>query len=563
MKEALLRFILRATSFLCLAGVLASGARAQQTPPASAQGDSGQENPQEKRGESSSHRAVNPPVPASAQTSKATLETSETLFSLLTAINACGYNQELASSDPIREQVRAEVAQSVGASEAAQEAQRQLCQFYKDHQQADAAHDLAQYVSLGLYLSGPPNFSTSIRESDLPPDATYVLGMIPLLQSYYKEAGLHDIWLKHRAGYEALVERFHDPVSNLLLKTDLYLKLQLSGYLGRRFIIYVEPMAAPGEVNARNYGDDYFLVLSPAGNDLKLDAIRHTYLHYVLDPYAMKRGTSLKRLQPLLLSLSTAPMDESFKNDISLLVTESLIRAIEARTMAVAGPLGGATVGRDAKDAREAAREIGTVREKAVDDAAREGFILAPHFYNALIAFEKDPAGIKDTYSEWIYNIDLGREKKRAEQTEFAKQASPELLHTPKPQQMQLLDLAEQRLANHDASAASKLAREALDQKQEDPARALFILARASASSGDMQGALSYFQRTIDIAREPRMVAWAHIYLGRIMDLQEQREAAVKQYQAALAAGDATPDTKSAAEHGIAQPYEPATARPH
>lgn len=563
MKEAVLRFILRATSFLCLAFVLASGARAQQTPPASTQGNSAQENPKESRGESSSHRAANPPVAASAQTSKATLETSETLFSLLAAINACGYNQELASSDPIREQVRAEVAQSVAASEGAQEAQRQLCQFYKDHQQADAAHDLAEYVSLGLYLTGPPNFSTSIRESDLPPDATYVLGAIPLLQSYYKEVGLHEIWLKHQVGYEELVERFHDPVSNLLLKTDLYLKLQLSGYLGRRFIIYVEPMAAPGEVNARNYGDDYFLVLSPAGNDLKLDAIRHTYLHYVLDPYAMKRGTSLKRLQPLLLSLSTAPMDESFKNDISLLVTESLIRAIEARTMAVARPPSGATAGRDAKDARAAAGEIEAVQEKAVDDAAREGFILTPYFYSALIAFEKDPAGVKDTYSEWIYNIDLSREKKRAEQTEFAKQASPELLHTPKPQQAQLLDLAEQRLANQDAPAAAKLAREALDQKQEDPARALFILARASASSGDMQGALSYFQRTIDIAREPRMVAWAHIYLGRIMDLQEQREAALKQYQAALAAGDATPDTKTAAEHGIAQPYAPPAARPH
>src|SRR5205085_9118995 len=119
--------------FCVFAIVFAIHGWAQHTPPASIPANSRQENPKENRGESSSHRAASPPVPASAQTSKATLETSETLLSLLTAINACGYNQDLASSDPIREHVRAEVAQSVGASEAAKEAQRQLCQFYKDH----------------------------------------------------------------------------------------------------------------------------------------------------------------------------------------------------------------------------------------------------------------------------------------------------------------------------------------------------------------------------------------------------------------------------------------------
>jgi hypothetical protein len=53
------------------------------------------------------------------------------------------------------------------------------------------------------------------------------------------------------------------------------------------------------------------------------------------------------------------------------------------------------------------------------------------------------------------------------------------------------------------------------------------------------------------------MVAWSHIYLARILDLQESREEAVKHYRAALAAGDDRPDTKAAAERGLRQPYEP------
>ncbi len=53
------------------------------------------------------------------------------------------------------------------------------------------------------------------------------------------------------------------------------------------------------------------------------------------------------------------------------------------------------------------------------------------------------------------------------------------------------------------------------------------------------------------------MVARSHIYLGRIFDLQGNREAALEQYRAALAAGDSSPGTKAAAERGLKQPYAP------
>ena len=46
-------------------------------------------------------------------TPQVSLETSETLFAVLTAINTCGYDQELEVSDPLRGQIRAEVAKAV------------------------------------------------------------------------------------------------------------------------------------------------------------------------------------------------------------------------------------------------------------------------------------------------------------------------------------------------------------------------------------------------------------------------------------------------------------------
>ncbi|HZR28627.1 MAG TPA: tetratricopeptide repeat protein [Terriglobales bacterium] len=479
-----------------------------------------------------------------ATTSKVTLDTSETLFSLLAAMNSCGYDTDLANSDPVRAKIREEIAQKAAASPDAAHAKAAFCTFYKDHQNPNPGLDLAQYVSLGLYLSEPPAFQPAIKEADMPPDATYVLGAVPLLQNFYQALGLRDLWKEHQGEYDALVERLHEPVSQMILKTDLYLKLQLSGYVGRRFTVFIEPLAAPRDINARNYGSDYFVVVSPAQGSIKLDQIRHTYLHYVLDPYAQKRGTTLKQLEPLLLAVSTAPMDESFKNDIGLLVNESLIRAIEARTLLVAG-----------KDAEAA-------RLQAAHAAVNEGFILTRYFYEALQKFEKDPVGLKDSYSEWLFQIDVGREKKLAQEVNFSKEAAPELLRASKAQQLQLLDLAEQRLAARDIPGAEKLAHQALDEKNEDPARALFILAKAASLSGDMDGARTYFERTLEIAREPRVVAWSHIYLGRIFDLQEEREAALAQYRAALSAGDTNPQTKDAADRGISQPYEPPPTRP-
>ena len=482
---------------------------------------------------------------AAAQQTDVTLETSESLFSVLAAINACGYDQELATSDLLRSLVRAEVAARLQVSPRAADAQRQLCAFYRDHQQPDASRTYAQYVSLALNLEEPPAFELRVREADLPPDASYVLGLVPLLQRFYADAGLHDIWLKHQAGYEAQVRRLHDPIAQMLLPTKTaYLRLAESGYLGRRFAVYVEPMGAPGQVNARNYGLDYFLVLSPRGDAVRMETIRHTYLHYILDPFAMKRQGAMKRLEPLLESVKEAPLDESFRQDIVLLVNESLIRAIEARS---AGPAG---------------KEGETEGLKLAEAAEREGYILTLYFFDALREFEKSPVGLQDAYPDWLFKIDVGSLRKHASEITFSREAAPEVLRVSRPGRAGVMDLAESKLASGEVTTAQRLAQQVLDQQSDNPARALFILARAATLSRDMRGARAYFERTLEMAREPRMVAWSHIYLARIFDLQENRDAAVQHYRAALAAGDTTPDTRAAAERGLAEPYQPPSARP-
>jgi hypothetical protein len=472
------------------------------------------------------------------------LDSSETLFTVLSAINNCGYDAELSSSDPVRLAIRGEIGHNIELSDEAKGAADAFCSFYRDHQGADAVRTLSEYVSLALYLNPPPALSPKIKESDLPPDASGLLGAVPLLGKLYKEAGLQEIWKQHSASYTQLAGHYRDALAKMISDTELYLRLPTGGYLGRGFTIYVEPMGAPSEINARNYGSDYYVVVTPGtASGLKMDLIRHTYLHYLLDPMVGKYAANLSGLEPLLDAVKLAPMDESFKSDPALLVTECVIRSIEART-----PVNG--------------KASLSEQDRAVNDSMAQGFVLTRYFYDRLLEFEKDSIGFRNALPAMLTQIDIRKEHKLAGQIQFASTAEPELLQLSRPREGKLLTTAEERLSAGDVPTAEKLAKEALAEKTEDPGRALFILAEI-ALNGNINGARDYFEQALKATNEPKVVAWSHIYLGRIFDLQEHEEngplrsQAIAHYKAAVGASDELPEAKAAAEQGLQKPYTP------
>ncbi len=393
-----------------------------------------------------------------------TLDTSETLFAVLTAMNTCGYSVGLNISDAQRLNIRAEVEKNLKNSEDARNAMTAMCGWYVANMASDPAHDLSQYVSLALYLQGPPHFLPRIKEDDLPPDAMPIAAFGTRLEPFYDKAGLHGIWERHRQNYAALVDRYHEPLAKMVFDTDIYLKMQSGGYLGRTFTVYLDFMGDPNEANARNYGTDYDVVVFPSPDPnsvdpLKMPQIRHAYLHYLLDPLADKHFGAIKRIEPLLQSVKRAPLEEGFKTDISLLVTECLVRAIEIRTTGT-------------KQVAEA------MRLQAVDDAVKQGYILTKYFYTALLAFEKDPAGLRAAYQDILDKIDLKAQEKAANEVQFVQVSAPELVQLSRLEDRRMLVTAEQRLVAGDPKGAQELAQQALDKKIGDPGRAMFILAQ-------------------------------------------------------------------------------------
>jgi hypothetical protein len=396
---------------------------------------------------------------------------------------------------------------------------------------------------------------------DLPPDSTQVVDVLPLLRTFAQTVQLHAIWVENRPAYEQEIVQLHDPLSKMIQDTNIYLKMPASTYDGRRFLVVLEPMISPGETNARVYGADYVVVTSPVNGAIHMKEVRHTYLHYEIEPLLYARATAMDRLLPFLKTVRDAPLDFVYRSDIVSLVIESMIRAIEARTMktGVVIPSIPANTAHSElepvyREHAAAVQKDSAAREQVVAGDMAEGYVLTQYFYNQMVAFERSPASLKESIGEMVYGMDVQQELGHLKNIHFVEEGSADIVRRA-PVQPRGLDLAELDLVKGDPKMAGDLSETALKQHTSDPARANFILARADLMTGKIDDAENAFRETIRLTSDPRMLAWAHIYLGRILDVEEKRDDAVVEYKAVLTMHDTQPDTRSAAEKGVKKPF--------
>jgi hypothetical protein len=551
---------------LCLAASLfinVSVVRANAQQPGSSSSSSS-DTPTKEGPSKSAPRIAQPEAGGSA----ITLETSEPLFYVAVALNTCGYDADLAASSPVRQKIRDEINTQVAASAAARTSRDALCSYVREHTLADGSLNLAQYISLALYLSPPPELTPTADETELPPDSTQVVNILPLLRTFAEDIHLNAIWVEHRSEYEDLTARVHGPLTKMILNTNIYLRLPVSSYDGRRFLVLLEPMLAPSATNARIYSSDYIVVASPAGDPLgavHMDDIRHSYLHYEIEPMVYARAQAMERLQPLLKAVQDAPLEYTYKTEIVPLLTECLIKAIETHTMDVGipkpqkpGPAVKARADLERYDADMSAYEhqAEAVRRKAVDLAMRQGWVLVDYFYGQIGTMEKDGISLKENMGQMVYGMDVDRERHKDQQIAFLPESSHDVLRRATTQ-LTGLQLAELKIFKGDLAGASEIANKVLADPAGDHAQAHYVLARVNLMQRQPGAAIGDFQEVLDTSKNPRTLAWSHIYLGRLYDImpQPERQKAIAEYQAALTVRDAQPDTKAAAEQGIKQPF--------
>lgn len=473
-----------------------------------------------------------PLVFAQQTTNDVVLGSNEQIFCILAALNASGYDTGagMDTGDDSRAEVRAYLARKDAPVVA------QLKKFYIDHRYGDnPGEDLGQFVSLGLLLGPPPDFKLTVDPSDLPPDARDVYSILPLVRTFYQQADLEYLWARVQPRFEAAMARYSAPVRNEIIQTDAYLRSPSGAYLGRTYAIYLDLLGAPEQVQARVYGENYYLVVTPS-KQLKLKEIRHQYLHFLLDPLAVKYAEEIHQKSALQAIARKAPeLSSDFRDDFPLLVTECMIRATELRM--------------------DNAPKAQT--EKSVNDYLASGLILVPYFYSVLADYEKQDTSFSIYYRTMIQGIDLDKEQARLATVKFATApaAAPQVAKAPESAEQRLVeqgdnDIYDQRYL--DARAAFSQVLQTINPKNE---RALFGMAVVASNTRKPDLAVEYFQKTLESAHDLRLVTWSHIYLGRLDDLEGKRKEALDQYRAASLTAGHYPDALRAVQAGLAQPF--------
>ena len=522
---------------LCLA--TASGASAQQPPPA---------NPPDSQPTPSELRAAEearPPV---------SIEPSAQLFATMCALDAAGLDPNGGGS-PGRLRLRAQMENLHGPAVNA------LRKFYQDHELGDPGATLSRYVVYALEMGPPPDFEIQVHHEDISPDALALEGFGDVLADFYAEAHIGDIWQQVEPQYDAAASSVAGPVSNVVYITSGYLREVINPASPQKFTVYIEPLVG-AHSNFLNLGDHYAFVVDP-GRDLPVVEIRHAFLHFFLDPLAYRFHNTIAVDAPLLGYAARAPrLPSGYSDDLTSYFTECLVRAVELRID---------------RPADLAAR---------LDSEDADGYVLVRPLVTQLMQFEKATPPMNLYYPDLVHGIDVAAESRRLDSVKFAprdetadvSQPHIDVVYADKAD----LEEGERDIAlNNGAGAAAAFGR--VLSRRPSEARALFGMAVASLMQGQGQQAQQLFARIIAAGATPtapagvpsasapaagsapppdpdrpdaRMLCWSHVYLGRLYDVQGNRDQAVAEYTAALGVTGAPDDARAAAQNGMSQSFQ-------
>ena len=458
------------------------------------------------------------------------LDANVSLFTVMTAINAAGFDEALdsPSNHPLRKKIRDLIAKKKLASV------EDLKKFYAAHPNIG----FSQYVSYAMVLEGPPKFNFVKTMKELPPDALAAGGMSQILERFWQEAELEGIWKEIQPAFEELFAQYQEPVSQELLRANALLRNPTSGFVGRQFSISLDVMGPPNQVQTRSYGDDYTIVITPTPK-LPIDDILHAYLFYLLDPLSLKFSKTIADKRPLGRFSEVAPaLDEYYKLDFYLLTTACLVKAIETRL---------APISPDRKMA-------------LIDQALKEGYILAPVFYEQLPVYEKQDRSMRIYYPDLIASVNLKAEEARLSQVKWAERRTSKVVRAaaeaPKPKltgQAKVLDDAENLYWQKQYEQSKEKYNSVLRDTDSQPmqARAYYGLARIAAVSREFEASEKLFERALELSPETETRAWALVYLGRLSFTGGAPDEATKFFKQALAMESAPANARKAAEDGL------------
>ena len=468
------------------------------------------------------------------------VESNEQLFATLCALDAAGFDadESTLAEMPSRLALREDMLKMQGPATEA------LRQFYRDHLLADSGETLSRYVTFSLVVGPPPNFNFQVLRDLIPPDVIAIDGFREVLAAFYQEARLDRRWANVEPEYQRAVAVYQSPVRKIVIVTNAYLRELIKPIYDRTFTVYVEPLVG-NRTNFRNSGSHYAIVVGTT-SQMPTDQIQHAYLHFVLDPLTLQYRKQIESKRSLLAIAAAAPrLPEEYRGDFLAFTDECFIKSVELRLR------------------RLSASQL----EAAMADADQSGFILVRPFVAQLQKFEKAEPAMSYYFPDLIAAIDVQAQQQRLKDVKFSPD-SPAPAPAPQTDSAgsaseldRLLAQGDRQIAVQNAQAAAATFESILAKYPGEP-KAEYGLAIASVMAGNAERAEQLFSKLVSSSvqspngADPAVVSWSHVYLGRIHDLEDERDATLIEYRGALSVAGAPEAARVAAQRGLDEPYK-------
>jgi tetratricopeptide (TPR) repeat protein len=486
----------------------------------------------------------------------------------------------------------------------------------KPPQSERAARYAERYISLAYALGPPPVFEMPARSDDLPGGVLEVLDFTPLLREFYRKARLDERMPEYQREYRAAGDGMRPALVELVRGVLSYLHTQpvtisierkevkapgsnkknapkkmVTREYERRFFVVPDLLAVPGAINLRVIADDYYVIVPP-GLTPASSEMRRAYLQYVADPLAVRfnKDISARRDDIKKLLDERRATGRSITPDIFLTVSRSLIVAAEVRmneiyranrvVQQINAETDAAKRGALLKQLRDVQATLSDDSVLQLAEAYESGAVLSFFFAEQLKGQEAAGFDVAAMIPDMLATFDATRESKRlaendparqraaqarAERLKAAQTATPEVL-TGRALMLKRLSEIETLFQQKSYVEAEAQLKDLLTDFPGEP-RIFFALGRAASGSAQdatdeevqaqrLNTALGQFRLAVEKASpdtDKPLLSRAHYLMGRIYEHFEQKEAALKEYEAAIQLGPVKDGAFAEAQQGKAR----------
>jgi hypothetical protein len=537
-------------------------------------------------------------------------QTDPRLIIMMAALEAAGFDPTPGSDASVfRAQVRKDLA------DLDPDLRSRLRTFYERNKlpaPATAADQAARYVSLAFALGPPPSLEAPARSEELPNSLLEVLDFAPLVQEFYRRSHIDEKLPGYTRAYQAEGDRLRKPTAEMVRAILSYLhtrpitvslerveiktptarknkntpKSYTSRERERHLIIVPDLLGAPGAINFRVIGDEYYAIL-PEGTDPASSELRRGYLQYVIDPLLLRfnREIAARREQIKQLLAEREKAGAQVSPDVFLVVSRSLVAAADARFDEVrkleilsrdararlASAKDGPARAAIAKDVQAAIAGIKDDTVARLADEYERGAVLAFYFAEQLAGIENSGFDVGNFLVDMISSFDPAREARRLAESAEARQralaarqarlsARKAEIETPLYSEADAAHAAllvkrlaeiEQTLRLKDYNVAEARLKDLVREFPGEP-RIFFALAQtaslaaADATDEDVQAerlnrALGNYRLALEASSpetDRALISRAHEAMGRIYAFLEKSAEAKKEFDEAIKVGD-------------------------